>query len=470
MEELEMSQGIVGELSGIDLGDERLNKRGRKVLDMLAAHPDVSINAAINGWADTQAAYRFFSNPRVTPEQIIEPHRQATLERMREQGVVLVVQDTTELDYTDHPPRDALCLNADNRHGLYQHVQLAITPRQLPLGVVATHAFDREPATIGQEKSRAKRPLEDKESFRWLEGYRNACDLAAQCPGTQVISVADCEADIYDIFLEAQQRSGPKADYILRAHEPRSTPELNRAESRRTYHKVLDELERSPLRATHHIELSETPKRKARQAQLEVRAIRTAVKPPNHRPDLAVITHNVIQLREVNGPADGTDVCWLLVTTLPLETLAEILQVADYYTARWTIETYFRVLKVGCQVEKIMLETKSRLLNCLAMYHVIAWRILYLTHLNRTCPELPCTSVFADHEWKPVWRVVQKSALPKKPPRLSEFMKLITHLGGYNNRARELPAGPLPVWIGLQRMLDFSLAWIAFGEPQTSCV
>jgi len=168
---------------------------------------------------------------------------------------------------------------------------------------------------------------------------------------------------------------------------------------------------------------------------------------------------------------DGTDVSWLLLTTLPIETIEQVLRIVAYYVARWSIETYFRTLKTGCQVEELRLETKSRLLNCLACYHIIAWRIVYLTHLNRTCPDLPCTSVFADHEWKPVWRVVTKKPLPKNTPTLNEFLKLLTHLGGYNNRAKELPPGPQPLWIGLRRMLDFSTAWLAFGpEAAENCV
>ena len=134
----------------------------------------------------------------------------------------------------------------------------------------------------------------------------------------------------------------------------------------------------------HTIELSQTPNVRARQATLEVRALTVRVKPPNDRNSLPVITHNVILVREVNGPGDGTDVEWLLMTTLPIDTVAEILCVLDYYVARWTVETYFRTLKTGCQVEKIQLETKPRLLNCLALYNIIAWRILYLVHLNRT--------------------------------------------------------------------------------------
>lgn len=132
---------------------------------------------------------------------------------------------------------------------------------------------------------------------------------------------------------------------------------------------------------------------------------------------------------------------------------------------RRTIEVDFRTLKTGCRMEQMPLETKSRQLNCLTFYQIIAWRILYLTGLNRTCPQIPCTSVFADHEWKPVWRVVTKQPLPKTPPTLAAFIKQLTQLGGDSNRRQERPAGPLPLWIGLRRMLDYSTAWLILG-PQ----
>jgi hypothetical protein len=196
------------------------------------------------------------------------------------------------------------------------------------------------------------------------------------------------------------------------------------------------------------------------------------VKPPHARKaHLPSITHNVVLAEEVGGPGDGTDVCWLLLTTLPIETTDDVLRILDYYVARWVVEIYFRTLKTGCQVEEIRLETNRRLQNCLAFYHIIAWRVLYLTYLNRASPQLPCTAVFHEAEWKSVWRVVRRTPLPKTPPVLSEFMKLLTQLGGYNNRATEAPPGPQPVWIGLRRMLDFARAWLTFGpDAEKSCV
>lgn len=459
-----MCEGIAGELQGIELGDKRLNRRSKVVIEALASDPEASINAACDGWSDTQAAYRFFNNESVSPQQILQPHRAATQRRMADQPVVLIVQDTTELDYTSHPAKDARCLNEADRLGLYLHVHLAVTPDKLCLGVVGSELYDRAPESLGKTGQRRKLPVEEKESFRWLEGYQLACQLAADCPQTQVVSVADSEADMYDIFVAARDASPETAaEFIIRAKKDRCTLERDREQGPRVYCKVEDEVRRSPLRTTRTIELSETPKRTARQATLEIRALTVTVKPPARRPDLGPVTYTVVLVEEVNGPGDGTDVSWLLITSLPIETDSDILQIIDYYVARWAVEIYFRTLKTGCKVEEIQLETTQRLKNCLAFYEIIAWRVLYVTYLNRSSPKLPCTAVFADSEWKSVWRVVTKKPLPKKVPLLSEMMRLISQLGGYNNRATEAPPGPQPIWVGLRRMLDFAIAWMAFG-------
>jgi hypothetical protein len=466
-----MCEGIAEELSGVRLGDERLNQRSVRVLEALAANPQASINGACDGWGDTLAAYRFFDNDAVSPEQILLPHREATLRRMREHPVVLIPQDTTELDYTRHPPRDAKCLNIERRFGLFQHVQLAVTPDRLCLGVIGVESFDRAPESLGRAIERRTLPIEEKESFRWLKAYRLACELAAACPETQIVSLADREGDIYDLFVEAHEHPGVTAEYIIRAQEDRSTLERDRAAGPAAYRKVRDEVGGSKLLTTRTIELPQTPTRAARSAVLEIRALTVAVKPPHARPHLPSITHQVVLVEEVGGPGDGTDVSWLLLTTLPIETADDVRRVVDYYVARWVVEIYFRILKTGCLVEEIQLETNHRLKNCLAFYHIIAWRVLYLTYLNRASPELPCTAVFQDAEWKSVWRIVRHTPLPKQPPQLAEFLKLLTQLGGYNNRATEAPPGPQPVWIGLRRMLDFARAWLAFGpDAAKRCV
>ena len=281
--------------------------------------------------------------------------------------------------------------------------------------------------------------------------------------------MADSECDIYDIFLEAQQHPTP-ADFVIRAKEDRSTPERDPDSGPAVYRKVQDEVSASEIRIQKTIDLPRTPKRKARKAELAIRALRVTVKPPHARSHLPTVTLNVVLVEEVNGPQDGTDVSWLLITTLPIESIEEIQRVIDYYVARWTIEVYFRTFKTGCRVEEIQLETMSRVKNCLAFYKIIAWRVMYLTYLNRECPTLPCTAVFDESEWKSVWRVTTKQELPKNPPTLSEFMPLLAQLGGHNNRPKEPPPGPQAIWVGIRRMTDFAIAWLAFGPGKEPLV
>jgi hypothetical protein len=464
-----MCEGIAAELAGIDLGDRRLNQRSVEILEFLAAKPEASVNAAIERWGDTLAAYRLFRNERVRPEEILRPHREATERRMLEQSVVLLVQDTTEFDFTAHPPQDARCLDAEHRLGFYDHTHLAVTPARLCLGVVASEQFDRAPETLGQGRARKRLPIEQKESFRWLAGYRLACECQQRCGETQIISVADCEADIYEILAEVEQHS-PAADFIIRARENRCTTERNAEHPGRAFHKVLDQLAAAPIRTRRTIDLQSTPKRQARQAELEVRALQVDIKPPDTRRDLPNVSQRFVLVREVNGPGDATEVSWLLMTTLPIAAAEDLWRIVDYYLARWMVEIYFRTLKTGCRVERMQLETLQRVKNCLAFYQIIAWRILYLTHLNRTTPELPCTAVFADCEWKSVWMVTKKAPPPQEPPTLNAFVKLLTSLGGYNNRPSEPPAGPQVFWTATRRMLDFATAWKTFGPREASCV
>ncbi len=243
---------------------------------------------------------------------------------------------------------------------------MAITPDKLCLGVVGSEFFDRERESLGKASERRTLPIEEKESQRWLTGYRLACQLAAECPQKQIVSIADREADIYDIFVEAQQQTGPRADYIVRAKEERCTLQRDHDAGERTYVKVRDEVSRSKLLGTRTIELSATPQCAARQAHLEIRAITVEVKPPHARSHLPSVTHNVVLVTEVGGPDDGTAVEWLLLTTLPITTFEEILRVIDDYVAHWAVEIFFRTLKTGCRVEKIPLETNHCLKNCLA--------------------------------------------------------------------------------------------------------
>jgi hypothetical protein len=196
---------------------------------------------------------------------------------------------------------------------------------------------------------------------------------------------------------------------------------------------------------------------------VEVRAQTLTLRPPP-RPDrkLPPVTVNVVIVREPNLPSGEPPVEWILVTTLPIDTTEQVRTLVAYYCVRWNIEILFRTLKSGCRIERRRFEQVDRILPCLGLYLIVAWRTLFVCHLGRNCPDLDCEAIFLPSEWKAVWVTVQNRKPPKKAPKLSEMVHLVASLGGYIERRNSEP-GAQTVWIGLQRMYDLAWAWDRFG-------
>jgi hypothetical protein len=333
--------------------------------------------------------------------------------------------------------------------------------------VLGAKIWARDPETFRTCKQRKYDPIETKESYRWLEGYREACRVAAELPDTQIISVGDAENDIYECFLEAEPAQSPaRAEWLMRASENRALPERDEEAGPCTYRKLRDEIGSAKVIGKLILQLPRTPKRKARRAEMTVRAKRICLKPPYRKEQtLPEISLNVILVRETNPPAGEEPIEWLLLTSLPINTYRQVKRAIAYYAARWTVEVFFRTLKTGCRVEHLQLHTAARLRRCLMMYKVIAWRVLYVTMLGREAPDLPCDVVFSAEEWKAAWTICSKEPLPRKAPPLKTFLPLVARLGGYKGRKGDAPPGPKTMWITIRRISDFALAWVAFG-PQ----
>jgi len=149
---------------------------------------------------------------------------------------------------------------------------------------------------------------------------------------------------------------------------------------------------------------------------------------------------------------------------LPIDTLEQVREIIQYYSVRWMIEVLFRTLKSGCRVEERLFEAIDRLLPCVAVYLIVAWRTLMLVRLGRSCPDMNCEVLFEPSEWKSVWMVIHRKTPPRKPPRLADLLRLIGQLGGYvNHKSRTDPPGPQTTWLGLQRMKDLAWGWNTFG-------
>jgi hypothetical protein len=442
---------LAAELDTIALGDQRLNRRARRLLATLGDKPTVSIPAACGGWDETRAAYRLFNHAAVTPERVLSPHFACTEERLRAHPRVLCIQDTTELDYTTQKDNIAGLgpLNYESRWGLYLHPTLAVTPERVPLGLLDAYTWTREPGSLGEAKP-PSRPLEDKESVRWVDGFAHVNALAEQLTDTRLTYIADREGDLYDLFVEAPcPEQG--ADWLVRVqHADRHLVDG------RTLRQALDA---APVLAQISFERPPAKGRPARTVHQQLKAVRVTLKPPA-RPDrtLAEVTVTALLATEPNPPAGEDPLDWLLLTNLPIDTPEQATEKLAWYLCRWQVEVYFKVLKSGCRVEQLQLETRERLEPALAFYMIIAWRVLYLTMLGRECPEMPCDTVFADEEWQAVYLVTQRKPPPDTPPSLDTMVRMVASLGGFLNRKADGFPGPKTLWIGLQRIPDFVLA------------
>ena len=462
------------ETEASDLGDERLNRRYTIVLDQLSSNPSASIPTALGGWSEINAAYRFFKNPNVTVEDLLEPHRERTIERMREQKVVLLVQDTTELDYTKKSKKikGLGALNRGNRYGAHLHPTVAFTPDKLCLGVTSARMLIRDAGTLGSghTKIRTQKAIEEKESYRWLQGYQEACDIAKLTPETKIVMVADREADIYDIFEEASGVEEGKAEWLIRSNHNRAlvSNESRKKGNSRDYLRETVE-SKKPL-GNVEFELPARAGRAARTVCLTVYASSETLRPPSRKVGRKLTAQKVsaIIAREEKPPKDQDPVEWVLISSMPVRSFDRAAELIRWYAARWGIEVFFRVLKTGCQIEELQFRDFEHLAPCIAAYMIITWRILFLTFLGRECPDLSCEVVFDEAEWKAAYIVSTRTLPPKKPPHLSEIINMIAKFGGYLARKNDPPPGPRVIWIGLQRTRDFALGQIALGYAQSS--
>lgn len=476
-----VSSWVVDELQDVNLEDKRLNARMVQVLDQLGGHPNASIPAACNGWAETMATYRFFDNEKVSFDKLLEPHIEASFRRIKEHAVVILAQDTTEIDLT-RPERRVVGagpLDDGSRQGALLHPLMGFTTDGTPLGTVYAEAWVRDevpavPVTKEEKQhDRKHTAIEDKESVRWVDTLSQAQAVAEQAPTTQCICVADSEADIYE-FLELGHQSS--IDWIVRASQNRALKkDAQKADSDATSH-LRPRLLATECLFTNEIHVrgrkAKVPRdqrgrkqsRESRDAEVEVRAATIELRAPwRHDRKLQNIAVNAVLVTEVDPPNGEIPVEWILLTNLPIDDVDQVRAVIQYYTVRWMIEIYFRTLKSSCRVEERQFETIDRALNSLAVYMIVAWRALMVCRISREHPDHSCEAVFEPEEWKSVYYVVHQQPPPNEPPTLKAMVRMLGQLGGYVDRVRQDDPGPQTTALGLQRAHDITKCWILFG-------
>lgn len=439
------------EFGRVDFPDARLRPRLLRLAEAFFDHPTDPIGAALNGDAgQTKAAYRFFNNPQVDLQTLLHPHYEATAGRIRAHPLVLVAQDTTSLNYDAHPASHGLGpinTRADGAQGLKLHDTLALTPAGVPLGLIDIQVWVRDPRETGKAKQRKERTIEEKESHRWLQSFRRTAEVQRLCSDTRLVSIADREADIYELFQEAAKTpAGP--DLLIRAN--RTTQ--RRVDDAEAHTPLWDYLPAQPLAGTCELAIPSRGGHKSRVAQIEIRYAPIQLRPPKRLKGEALSLW-AIHAIEPDPPPDGEAVEWLLLTTVPTRTLEDAFERLAWYAARWNIEVFHRTLKSGCRIEDRRLGNAESLQACLALDLVVAWRVMHLAKLGRETPDVPCSVFFEEAEWQALSCYHHRTPTPPAtPPSLGEAMHMVAKLGGFLGRKGDGHPGATVLWRGLDKL------------------
>lgn len=449
------------EMVDLDTGDKRLDKRVKAVLEAVADKPGMAFPQQFQSTAELKACYRLFDSDLITYKAMLEPHFNKTIERIRSFPVVVIAADSSSLNYTTRPSNpDSGYISSNNAQGFLTHVSLATTLDRQPLGVTQVKLWARDKQKPEKKLHRDYLPIEEKESFKWIESYANANRIATLCPSTQIISVFDREGDVIELWEEAvkAQKMGNGAHLVVRCNHNRGV--LPTEENKNT--KLFEFAEEAPIVSYCEFELRDRATHKIlRKVKQEIRSSSVCIYPA-YRPGVErrKVILNVVFMREIDAPEGVNSVDWYLLTTLPIESEGDVQKIIKTYLARWDIETLFRTFKTGCKVEERSLRTADRLYPMFALFFIIAWRINYLSRISRANPEMPCTVFFSENEYKAAYAAINKTVHPPSTiPTIQEMLIMIARLGGYLNRKNDPAPGAKVIWRGLEYLRAFMDAW-----------
>ncbi|HEX2142459.1 MAG TPA: IS4 family transposase, partial [Candidatus Limnocylindria bacterium] len=463
-----------GELAGCAFADERLGRRLRKLLERLAGAMGESLPLACQDWADTKAAYRFFANDRVSEGQILAGHFHSARQRFAAtEGVILVVQDTTEFSFRrERAERVGITCRVNSGKdkagrsrmhtvcGLLMHASLAVTTEGLSLGLSAVKFWSRQKfkgaAALKRKVNPTRVPIEHKESIRWLENMRQSAQLLGE--PARCVHIGDREGDIYELFCTARELG---THFLVRSCVDRLAGNGG--------HTIADEMNGVPVQGLHRVEVRDG-KGRVDTAAVELRYRSVRVLPPvGKQRRYPALTLTVVQAKEQAEPADRPAIDWQLITDLPVSSREAAVEKLRWYAMRWKIEVFHKILKSGCRVEEARLRTAERLVKLIAVLCILSWRVFWLTMIARSAPQATPRLALTGLEMTLLDRLVPDKGRPAPSEKtLAAYLIKVARLGGYLARAKDPPPGNAVMWRGLSRLTDITLG-AALAAPTPAC-
>lgn len=437
--------------------DKRINERFLKICQKMAENIGSSIPDACQNWGLTKGTYRFLSNERIEESEILQGHFLSTRNRFdAADGPILVLHDTTEFSYKKDETSEVENIRKIKiaRHrgkgmydtiehktcGILMHASLAVTPEGLPLGLTSVKYWTRKKfkgaKALYRKKNGTRIPIEEKESIKWLQNLQQS-DFLLQDPG-KCVHIGDRENDIYEFFCEANFL---KTNFVIRACVDRLAEECTisemMAQEEARFSKEISFIDENGNEVT---------------TEVEVTYKTMEVHPPIGKQDqYESIKLTFINARELKDPKDRPKLNWNLITSINTSSNNKVWELISWYKKRWTIEIFFKIIKMICRAEQSKLRTSNRLARLISILSIMTWRIHWITMMARQAVETAIDAVFEKTEQK-ILEKIDKNKTKLKTIR--EYLYALAQLGGYLARKSDSPPGPHVIWRGLMRLAD----------------
>lgn len=428
-----------------DFSDERLNTRYGLILQALANKPLDSFPQACQTKKATKGLYRFVENNRLEVADFLQPLVDTTLEACRGLKTVLAIQDSSSANYASLLHTKGLGkLNDSEALGLHFHTTIGVQSDGVVRGLLHQSHWSRPPeAATGADEHKHK-PIQDKESYKWLEGIEAVEAAVENLPAAQrprLIHIFDREGDIHEVL---QRISASEHGAVIRV-----------AQKNRTIAGPLGcvaaAIAAAPCLGVKSIDVPAQQGRAKRKAKLELRS-RTVTITADHKkhPHRQAVVWTLVEAKEIDAPAGVEPLHWLLWTTEPADTVAQVEEILRLYKLRWLVEDFHLTLKSGCRIEELRLETADRLIKAILMYSAVALRIVALRDLARQSPDTPCTVLLTTDQWQALYGYIQEkpATAATKIPTIRQAVLWIGRLGGHLNRKGDGMPGVRVLWRG----------------------
>jgi len=415
-----------------------------------------SIPSACEGWTGAKACYRFFKNPKVDYDKILQTHRAKSLNRIGDNDTALVIQDTSYINYADHHKTTGLGRIGKNQKkessGLIMHSALALDINGIPIGLLDQKTYARPFLQQLNSRNRHKTPIEEKESYRWLETMRNS--IQNDKNPSRFVTIADREADIYELMLDIEEK---KSHFLIRAIRDRDINK--RAKRSPSEGKIWEFMEAQDVLGCIETKIPQKDHgNKERNAKLNVKAGTFSIHAPIRRrkevlKNARPIKIYAIFVKEVveNLPTGEKPIEWMLLTNIPTTDIKEALTRIKWYKFRWKIELFHKILKSGYHVEKCRLSDAERLKRYLTIMSIISFRILFMSCYQKE-KEPNIKKVFSSDE---IIALKMKSSIEKnKKLKMKDAIVIVAKMGGYFGRKSDDAPGFITIWRGMRKLSE----------------